>query len=567
MNEPPAAPAITVSKNTDTPTSEIDVSWTAPDMTGKPAITGYDLEYKLSGAKTWTDANFSGTGTSKTLTGLTMGKSYEVQVRAKNDEGESPWDSGSAITQAAPSAPGDKGAVTRSVPENSVAGTNVGAAVTADSNPNNYTLTHSLSGTDAGKFTIVSSSGQIKVKSGTNLDYETKTSYSVIVTVKAEEGAGSQSLEPNNPGDYVVPVTINVTDVNEPPPKLAAPTVTASGPLDNKTLNVSWTAPDMTGKPPITGYKVRYQQNGDFTWTTLSPTGKRTSTTITSQVGGVNYNVQVQAKNDEGTGPWSDSGDLDNAAPKLPANPTRSIAENSTKDTNVGTPVAATDPDNDTLYYTLAGTDAAKFEIDGATGQITWADGDATPDYEAKTSYSVTVSVSDKLDSKFKADTKIDHTVTVTIKVTDVNEPPGKPGKPTLVTAATTSLKVKWDAPDMTGKPAIETYWIFYWPWGSTWDDRSVTNSYTSEVLIDEIHTGGAYPGLPLTPGTTYYIQVQAGNDEGYSPKSDEAKLATKSNYSNPAPTPTPAPTQPPTGGNPPGRRQPDNPDKPADGS
>ena len=55
----------------------------------------------------------------------------------------------------------------------------------------------------------------------------------------------------------------------------------------------------------------------------------------------------------------------------------------------------------------------------------------------------------------------IDDTVTVTINVTDVNEPPGKP---TLVTANLTSLKVKWDAPNMTGKPAIETYWIYYWP-------------------------------------------------------------------------------------------------------
>ena len=177
------------------------------------------------------------------------------------------------------------------------------------------------------------------------------------------------------------------------------------------------------------------------------------------------------------------------------------------------------------------------------------------------------MSVSDKLDSKFKADTKIDDTVTVSIKVTDVNEPPGKPDKPTLVTATTTSLKVKWDAPDMTGKPAIETYWIFYWPVSLTWDDRSVTNSYTNEVLIDEIHTGGVYPGLPLTPGTTYYVQVQAGNDEGYSPKSDQAKLATKSNAS----TPTNPPADDPSNINPPGNHavhpgQPDaNPDGYAD--
>ena len=157
--------------------------------------------------------------TSTNIESLTAGKSYDVQARARNDEGTGAWSAtASAITQVAAD-----GAVTRSVDENSAAGANVGAAVTATSNTNNYTLTHELSGTDAGKFEIASGTGQITVKSGTSLDYESgTTSYSVTVTVKAAAaGANSQSLtlDPNAPGDYVVPVTINVTDVNEPPPR------------------------------------------------------------------------------------------------------------------------------------------------------------------------------------------------------------------------------------------------------------------------------------------------------------------------------------------------------------
>ena len=330
--EPPAKLAAPkVAKNSAAPTTKQDVAWTAPDMTGKPAITDYDVQYRQHGASNWTDASFSGTGTSTTLTGLTEGKSYEVQVRATNAEGTSDWsDSGTAITDA-----GAIGDTTRDIAENSAAGTNVGSPVTATSNPNNYTLSHSLSGTDAGKFEISSTTGQITVKSGTSLDYESgTTSYSVTVTVtaaaKSQGGANAQSLDPNAPGDYVVPVTINVTDVNEPPAKPAAPTVTASGTSVNTTLSVSWTAPDMTGKPPITGYKMRYQKTSDSSWTTVSLTGTGTSKTITGQVGGVNYNVQVRAANVEGSSPWSDSGDLDNADPKLPASPTRSIAENST---------------------------------------------------------------------------------------------------------------------------------------------------------------------------------------------------------------------------------------------
>ena len=367
VNEPPAAPSINVSTNTTTPDSKIDVSWTAPDMTGKPPISDYDVQYKLSNANDWTDAKFDGTNTSTTLTGLTAGKSYEVQVRATNAEGTGDWSaSGSAIT--------DGDAVTRSVPENSVAGTNVGKPVTAKATNTAYTYTHSLSGTDAGKFEIGSATGQITVKSGTSLDYETKTSYSVTVTVKVkEEGASINSLDPNAPGDYIVPVTINVANENVPPAP-AAPTVTASGTSSDTTLKVSWTAPDMSGytkEEAITDYDVQYQKQGATGWTSHAFTGTGTTTTITGQVGGVNYNVQVRAVNREGNGRWSTSGDLGNADPKLPTSPTRSIAENSTKDTNVGAAITATDPESDPLEYTLGGTDADKFSIGRNTGQIT----------------------------------------------------------------------------------------------------------------------------------------------------------------------------------------------------
>ena len=40
----------------------------------------------------------------------------------------------------------------------------------------------------------------------------------MTVTAAAKtQGVNTQSLDPNAPGDYTVPVTINVTDVNEKP--------------------------------------------------------------------------------------------------------------------------------------------------------------------------------------------------------------------------------------------------------------------------------------------------------------------------------------------------------------
>ena len=69
---------------------------------------------------------------------------------------------------------------TRSVAENTAAGENVGAVLTATDDDND-TLAYSLEGPDAASFDIVSSSGQIRTKSGVTYDHETKSSYSVAV--------------------------------------------------------------------------------------------------------------------------------------------------------------------------------------------------------------------------------------------------------------------------------------------------------------------------------------------------------------------------------------------------
>ena len=60
--------------------AEIEASWTQP-IGGVP--TGYDLDYKLSSATTWSDASHTGTGITATIDSLTNGSAYDVRVRAK----------------------------------------------------------------------------------------------------------------------------------------------------------------------------------------------------------------------------------------------------------------------------------------------------------------------------------------------------------------------------------------------------------------------------------------------------------------------------------------------------
>ena len=85
-NEPPgrpAAPTVTASSNS------LSLRWTAPENTG-PAISDYDIQYKATGGN-FTDWPHTGTSTTATITGLMSETSYEVQVRATNDEGTSGW--------------------------------------------------------------------------------------------------------------------------------------------------------------------------------------------------------------------------------------------------------------------------------------------------------------------------------------------------------------------------------------------------------------------------------------------------------------------------------------------
>ena len=74
-----------------------------------------------------------------------------------------------------------------------------------DPDPNVDPLTYTLEGTDASKFRV-RDNGQIEVGAGTELDYETKTTY--MVTVMAEDSFGDSAS---------IMVTITVTDINEGP--------------------------------------------------------------------------------------------------------------------------------------------------------------------------------------------------------------------------------------------------------------------------------------------------------------------------------------------------------------
>lgn len=67
---------------------EIDLTWTNPTDTGTgtPALSGYRVQYK-TGNNDWTTVDYTPSGTSRTITGLTGGSTYTVRVAASTSNG------------------------------------------------------------------------------------------------------------------------------------------------------------------------------------------------------------------------------------------------------------------------------------------------------------------------------------------------------------------------------------------------------------------------------------------------------------------------------------------------
>ncbi len=112
---------------------------------------------------------------------------------------------------------------------------------------------------------------------------------------------------------------------------------------------------------------------------------------------------------------------IDTAAPL-----TMEVNENADAGAVVGQTTAA-DPDNDSVTYSVSGADAAGFNqvfaMNASTGEIIVKSG-ASPNYEVKRSYSITVNVTDGEDASGNAESPAvtDASVSVTIRVKNIDE-------------------------------------------------------------------------------------------------------------------------------------------------
>ena len=263
--------------------------------------------------------------------------------------------------------------------ENAGANVAVGHPISA-TDPDGDQVLYTLEGA-AGSFGIDPRSAQIRTQLGTDFNFEVRPAYEVTVVAEDPLRAAARAT-----------VVIALTDENEPPGRPAAPRVAAK-PGTTDTLAVTWSPPVNTG-PVIDAYDLRYAKS-DLVWTEiLDQTG--TAAEIGSLDANTAYAVQVRARTDEGTSAWSESGQwvTGNTAPTFGADRvTRRVPENSAAGVAVGSVIAATDEDGDTLTYTLGGPDRAAFSV-ASTGQLSTIQG-AVYDFEGKHRYALTLTADD----------------------------------------------------------------------------------------------------------------------------------------------------------------------------
>ena len=335
----------------------------------------------------------------------------------------------------------DGSSTTLSVAENTGSGVNIGDAISA-TDADADALTYSLGGTDTSSFSINSTNGQLRTNA--SLDYETKSSYSVSLTVS--DGYN---------GSDTITVTVNVTDVDETPAN-NAPVFTETSPAtrsiaenttsgvnigsavsatdaDNDTLTYGLTGTDASVFS-IDNSNGQLQTSDSLDYETKSSY----SVTVTvSDVNGGSDTITVTIN-------ITDANDAPVFADGVSAS--RTIPENTGAGVNIGRVLAATDADDDTLTYSLGGTNAASFNIDTSSGQL---ETKSALDYETKTSYTVTVSVSDG---------SLEDEITVTINVRDLDETPSNIA-PVFTEGADTTRSVpeNTDADTNIGTPIAAT--------------------------------------------------------------------------------------------------------------
>ena len=317
-------------------------------------------------------------------------------------------------------------------------------------------------------FEINQSSGEITLKQGEALNFTKKQEYEFKVKVM------DRSLDPDNPPMFTTAsVKVVVEDVNRPSEFLVLSDLYDT----EENVAVGTSLKTMVGSSLTVGKIVVYDEDvadidklkitiTDMDATTARDAAKlfevvqdgktdsdRLSTFVIKTKSGINYEelYKVVDKNaifnvtltiDDASTDFTHTSQTTkirvidvNEEPTVTAPAPFTIAENTTKATSLGK-ITADDPDKfnanfGTLYFSLKGDEAAQFDIDASTGELSTIN-NAKFDYETKSSYKFKAVVTDK---------KYTKEVDVVVNVKDMPEVPKFPNNPPALAVDENTLK------------------------------------------------------------------------------------------------------------------------------
>ena len=304
--------------------------------------------------------------------------------------------------------------------------------------------------------------------------------------------------------DVTSTVTITVTDVEEPG------VVTLSNDEPGVDVEVDATLSDGDGSISGLTWQWARSEDGRTGWFNIG--GATSSSSYTTVPADADFYLRARASYTDGHGSNKTAAAVtalrvfgENQRPTFPSteNGQRTVAENTRAGVTIGAAVAADDPEDDRLTYSLTGADAAAFTVVSSTGQLRTSE---ALDFEMTPSYSFTIEVHDGQDGLGNPSPLVDDTQDVTVTLENVEEP----GTVTLSTL-TGTFQARVEVTAALSDPDI--------PHDITWRWSRSPNGRTGWV---NIATGDVY--TPALEEVGSYLRATASYTDGHGPNNKQAR-------------------------------------------
>ena len=398
--------------------TSLTATWTKPDLNGGPAIADYDVAYRERPSGNWEDSGITGAVLTTTITGLKADTSYQVRVRASNNEAISDWSDLSDVVKTnaeavtptlsvadAAATEGDE--VTFTVTLSPAATEDVTATWTASIGSDDTAVAADLGSTRTGTLTFTAGDTEERFTVATAEDELHEDNETFTVTLSSPSSNATLATDPPATGtitDDDAPPTLSVDDATASEGRDVAFTVRLS-PASGRRVTATWTASIESGDTAVAAATAsdRVTESAETFTLTLSRPENAELADATGQ-GTINAAV------------------LPNTAPVITTTSPVAVAENGTA---VAT-LAATDADGDPIAWSkTGGADADRFAL-SAQGVLTFK---AEPDYESPADVASADPANDADNNEYvvfvtASDGTDDTELQLVVRVTNANDAP-----------------------------------------------------------------------------------------------------------------------------------------------